>query len=133
MDIRKSLEIMRNLGDESDTADHRHQAYRMLQEGEGDMVSDQELQEEIKKFQDEVVFAPAETFKPLAKGDGAIHWAGTVEGVVEWSYYVTLNQDKSYVSIKLSEATELTEHMLEVFNNLKYYYDKFYEYWAQEI
>lgn len=134
MDIRKSLEIMRGLdqfvGQRQGISESRA---RLLNESEGEQISDQELQEEINKFQEEVTFAPAETFKPFAKSDNAIHWGGTLEGVLAWSFYVTMNRDKSNVSIQIAETAELSDHLIEVLNNLKFYYDKFYEYWSQEL
>ena len=67
---------------------------------------------------------------PLEVKDDSVFWGGVIDGVIQFDYKVTPDDDTSGVVLQyLREGFENSETAQEIVERLKSYYDTFYKYW----
>lgn len=73
-------------------------------------------------------------FIPLEVYDDLIFWGGTIDGVVQFTYTVTPNENTSDVDFNyLEDFTVDNPDNDEIIKRVQDYYSQFYQYWRDNI
>lgn len=84
-----------------------------------------------KQFDDLSVYI---TFVDLEVYDNLIFWGGTIDGIIEFTYTITTNENTSGVEYNyLTNFNPENEKNDEIIKRIDSYYNIFYKYWINEL
>jgi len=73
-------------------------------------------------------------FNPLEVYDDFVFWGGTIDGIIQFVYKVTPDEDTSGVEFNyLEDFNPENEDNEEIIERIENYYDQFYKYWRNNI
>ena len=130
--IRDMLKITRSLNESDDSEDNDDVI---------DIKTSYDQEEEEKKFRNffddlnvHIDFIPLEIWKKPKSGKKGVFWGGTIDGIIQFVYKVTDNDETSGVSFNyLREGYEDNDMTKEIVDRVKSYYDTFYKYWNKNL
>ena len=73
-------------------------------------------------------------FIELKVYDNFIYWGGTIDGVIQFAYKVTPDEETSGYELNYTdEFNPNNEENEEIVERIKNYYDQFYKYWRNNV
>jgi len=122
LDVRDMLKITRRLHEESEEkAANLKNVYDQPQE-------EQKFLDYFRDINVNVKFIPLEVYENL------VFWGGTVDGIIQFIYKVTPNEDTSGVEYNyLEDFSPDNPENDEIIKRIDAYYEIFYKYWQENV
>ena len=118
---RSLLKKMRSLNEQEGAGENRKTVYDQTRE-------ERNFRNNIDDLNVTVEFIPLEVY------DDFVFWGGTIDGVIQFAYKVTPDEETSGVEFNyLEDFNPENPDNEEIIERIENYYDQFYKYWRNNV